>query len=220
MREAGAVLAGGHTVEGEEPLFGFAVTGTVDADAVASNAGAQVGDQVYLTKPLGMGSMTTAAKFQKISWETMLPAAQQMATLNAAAAEAMMSVGAHACTDITGFGLIGHSHNIASASGVTLRFDASSVPFFDGALELAGDGVLSGGTKRGKAAVGDDVSFTPTVPSAAVDIMFDAETSGGLLIVVDPARAPQLQQELAARKVPVHRVGEVLARTQHVIEVV
>jgi len=218
VREAGAVLAGGHTVESQEPLFGFAVTGTIDRNRVVANAGAKAGDVLYLTKPLGMGTMTTAGKFEQVTSAELAPAARQMATLNAAAAEAMMIAGPHACTDITGFGLVGHSHNIAQASNVTLRFRLADVPFFPRATELAAQGVLSGGTKRGKAALGANVGIADGSDSARVDIAFDAETSGGLLIVLPAASAAVLERELNARDVPVHCVGEVVERTDKVIE--
>jgi selenide, water dikinase len=218
VAEAGAVIAGGHTVESGEPLFGFAVTGIVDRDKVADNAGAQAGDRLYLTKPLGMGSMTTAGKFQEVDEDVMHAAALVMATLNADAAQAMNVVGAHACTDVTGFGLVGHSYNIAKASGVTLRFDTAALPLFPGSLELAGRGILSGGSKRGKQALGDSVLIGADAHTDLVSICFDAETSGGLLISVAAADGPRLEQELADRDVPVHAVGEVVERTDKLVE--
>ncbi|MCL4142703.1 UNVERIFIED_CONTAM: hypothetical protein GTU68_013518 [Idotea baltica] len=137
VAEAGAIVAGGHTVQSTEAQFGFAVTGIVDRQKVTANSGAQVGDVIYLTKPLGMGTMTTSAKFNKITWEEMKPAALQMATLNDQAALAMNAVTTNACTDITGFGLAGHSHNIGKASGVVLSFDTASLPLLSrGATEL------------------------------------------------------------------------------------
>jgi len=218
VQEAGAVIAGGHTVESGEPLFGFAVTGVVDRDKVAANAGAQVGDVMYLTKGLGMGSMTTGGKFQKIAWDALRPAAEQMATLNDKAADAMNAVGAHACTDITGFGLIGHASNIAKASGVTLSFELESLPIFPGAYDLAADGVFSGGTKRGKEALGEVVQVAPGADQVKVDIAYDAETSGGLLIVLAADRAAALEVELGERGLPIHRVGEVRERSPNLID--
>ncbi len=218
VRESGAVLAGGHTVESPEPSFGFAVTGVVDKNKVTHNAGAKVGDRLYLTKPLGMGSMTTAGKFGKAPIEDVVAAARVMATLNGPAAEAMQAAGSHACTDITGFGLIGHARNISRASGVTLAFDLASLPIFPGARDLAAAGVVSGGTGRGKASIGDDVTQADGLDSALVDIAFDAETSGGLLIVLPAENAEHLETELRARDVPVHAVGEVLASTGRSIE--
>jgi len=220
IRESGAVLAGGHTVQSVEPLFGFAITGTIDRTRVITNSGARPGDVMYLTKPLGMGTLTTAGKLGKIEWEDLRPAAESMATLNDRAAEAMIVAAAHACTDITGFGLVGHASNIAAGSGVTLRFRTADLPVFPGALELARKGVFSGGRARGKAALGDVVKVAVGIEPALEGIVFDAETSGGLLIVVDPGEASTLERELAARDVPVRLVGEVITRTEDRIELV
>jgi selenide, water dikinase len=218
VQEAGAVIAGGHTVESGEPLFGFAVTGVVDQGKVAANAGAQVGDVMYLTKGLGMGSMTTGGKFEKVSWEVLRPAAEQMAMLNDKAAEAMNAVGVNACTDITGFGLIGHSSNIGKASGVTMAFELEALPIFPGAYDLAAAGVFSGGTKRGKAALADVVNIAAGCDQVKVDIAYDAETSGGLLIVLPADRASALEAELGERGLPIHRVGEVRERSENLID--
>ena len=208
MREAGAVVAGGHTVRSREAQFGFAVTGVVEREACITNAGAREGDRLYLTKPIGMGAMTTAAKAGRIGPEDLEPAARQMATLNAAAAEAMIAVGARACTDVTGFGLVGHAHNIGAASDVTLRIDLQSVPLFPGALDLARAGSLSGGSKRGRASLEGTVGIAPGLDEALVGLAFDAETSGGLLIAVAPERAVDLEREFAARAVDGYAIGE------------
>jgi selenide,water dikinase len=207
LREAGAAIAGGHTVEGQIQ-FGFSVTGVVDPARMTANSGARSGDVAYLTKPIGMGTMTTAAKFDRIDWEAMLPAARQMATLNDRAADAMLAANAHACTDITGFGLVGHARNIAAASGLTLRLESSRVPLFPGALDLSRKGSNSGGAKRGRAALAEEVSIAPGLEEPLVNLLFDAETSGGLLIVVSPADAGTLERELAQRSLPVHRIGQ------------
>jgi selenide,water dikinase len=219
VRESGAVVAGGHTVEGEL-LFGFSVTGWIDPARVVSNSGARAGDVLYLTKSLGMGSLTTGAKQGAIGWAEVEPAARQMATLNAAGAAAMNAVGAHACTDITGYGLIGHAANVARASETTLRFRASDVPVFDGALELARRGVMSGGSKRGRSTLGSEVELGADVEEALASLCFDAETSGGLLIAVARDRSDDLETELRAREVPVHAVGEVIAPTGMLVELV
>jgi selenide,water dikinase len=218
IHEAGAVLAGGHTVQSPEPLFGFSVTGTIDPARVAANSGARAGDRLYLTKALGMGVMTTAAKLGKIGWTELEPAARQMATLNAAAAAAMGETGVNACTDITGFGLVGHATNIARASGVTLRFELERLPIFPGALELAEKRVFSGAMQRGRATLGPTVRETQGAESARANLLYDAETSGGLLIAVLPERASVLERELARRGVLVNAVGEVLAKRDHWIE--
>lgn len=220
MREANTPVAGGHTVMSNEALFGFAVTGLIDRRRMATNAGAKVGDVVYLTKPLGMGAMTTAAKKGAIDWARMEPAARQMATLNDRAAEAMNAAGAHACTDVTGFGLVGHARNIAKASGVTLRLELARCPLFPGVLDLSRAGLLSGGAKRGRTALGDVVSIAAGLDEALVNLAFDAETSGGLLIVLAESDAPKLERELSARGLPVQRVGDVVASTGKLIELV
>ena len=217
MREAGAVVAGGHTVEGEVQ-FGFSVTGLVDPARVTANSGARAGDRVYLTKPIGMGAMTTGAKLEKIDWEAMRPAAEQMATLNDRAAAAMLAAGCRACTDVTGFGLMGHGRNLGVASRVTLAIDAERVPVFPGALELARRGVLSGGAKRGRVSLAGEVRVAPGLDEALVNLCFDAETSGGLLIAVPPAAAAVLEKELAARGLPVHPIGEFLPWTGVAVE--
>ena len=211
VREAGACVAGGHTVQGQIQ-FGFAVTGIVDPARMTANSGAKAGDVAYLTKPIGMGTMTTAAKLEKIAWETLLPAARQMAELNDRAAQAMLAAGAHACTDITGFGLVGHARNIAAASSLTLRLESSKVPLFPGVHELSRKGLNSGGAKRGRATLAEEVSIAKGLDEPLVNLLFDAETSGGLLIVVAASDAPRLERELAARSLPVHRLGEFTAR--------
>ncbi len=210
VRESGALVAGGHTVE-SDVQFGYSVTGWIDPARVRTNAGAKAGDVAYLTKALGMGCMTTAAKLGKISWETLLPAARQMATLNDRAARAMDRVDTHACTDITGFGLVGHAYNIAKASGLTLRIRVNDAPLFPGALELAQRGLFSGGAKRGRAALGSEIEIGAGLPEPLVNLVFDAETSGGLLIVVPRADAEALEAALRAEDLPVWPVGEFLA---------
>ncbi|MCB9915885.1 MAG: selenide, water dikinase SelD [Planctomycetes bacterium] len=211
VAEAGAIVAGGHTVQSPEAQFGFAVTGLVERARLTSNAGAKVGDRLYLTKSLGMGTLTTCAMRGKLDLAGLLPAAHQMATLNAAAAEAMGAAGAHACTDITGFGLAGHAHNIGAASGVCLKLDLAAVPVFPGAYELAAAGGTSGASKRGRAGLAATVRLAADVDATRVAIAFDAETSGGLLIVVAPERAAALERELVAREQLVAPVGEVVA---------
>jgi selenide,water dikinase len=217
MREAGVLVVGGHTVQSNEALFGFAVTGLVDKARVVANSGAKAGDLLYLTKPLGMGAMTTAAKQRRIGWTVLEPAARQMATLNDRAAAAMNAVRAHACTDVTGFGLVGHARNIARASGVTIRIDLESVPIFPGALDLVRAGVVSGASARGRKTM-EDVRAAAGADDALVRLVFDAETSGGLLIAVAPGDAPALERELATRSVPVRRIGACTAPSGAAIE--
>ncbi len=211
VAEGGGIIAGGHTVQSPEAQFGFAVTGLVDPAKMTTNAGAKVGDVLYLTKALGMGTMTTSAKRGKLSWEELEPAAQQMAMLNDRAAEAMNAVTAHACTDITGFGLAGHGHNIGKASGVTLRIDLARVPIFAGAYELAAAGGTSGASGRGKQSLQETVRISDGADETRVNMAFDAETSGGLLIVVPAECASALERELRQRDQLIAAIGEVIA---------
>ena len=143
-----------------------------------------------------------------------------MATLNDRAAAAMNAVGIHACTDITGFGLVGHARNIAKASGATLRLELACCPIFPGALELARKGFLSGASKRGRASYADVVEIGAGLEEALVSLVFDAETSGGLFMCVAAADATKLERELLARQLPVHPIGEVLAQGPRLIELV
>lgn len=220
MRASGAIVVGGHTVQSAEALFGFAVTGFVDRRRVATNAGARPGDVIYLTKSLGMGALTTAAKQRKITWAELLPAARQMATTNAAAASAMNAVGVNAATDVTGFGLVGHARNVAKASRVTIRLELARAPVFPGALDLARAGTLSGGAKRGRTALSDVVSVRAGLDEVLVNLVFDAETSGGLLVVLPPARAASFERELVARDLPVWKIGECAAESAALVELV
>jgi selenide,water dikinase len=218
VAKSGAVVVGGHTVQSAEAHFGFSVTGIVSKERIAANSGAKPGDQLYLTKPLGMGAMTTAAKKRRIGWSELEPAARQMAKLNDRAAEAMNLAGAHACTDITGFGLAGHGRNIAKASDVTLRIELARVPFFAGVEQLAREGFCSGGSNRSKAALADVVGIADGLDAARVALVFDAETSGGLLVCGPPERAATLERELAARGEAVARIGEVAPASGRLVE--
>ncbi len=209
VREAGAVLAGGHTIRSDHVFFGMSVTGLIDPRRVVTNAGARPGDLLYLTKPLGMGAASTAIKTEQISPDGIAAAQRQMATLNAAAAAAMNEAGAHACTDITGYGLLGHSRNIALASGVSLVFESERVPIFPESETLARKGVLSGGAKRGREALADLVEISPSVPRWKADLLFDAETSGGLLICVGPEAATLLERAFATKGVQGVGIGRV-----------
>jgi selenide,water dikinase len=150
----------------------------------------------------------------------MKPAVAQMATLNKLAAEAMLAANAHACTDITGFGLVGHARNIAVASKLTFRLESAKVPLFPGVLELSRQGLNSGGAKRGRAGLKDEVSIASGLDEPLVNLLFDAETSGGLLICVAPADAPKLELGLQARNLPVQRIGAFTAARGVAVEIV
>lgn len=216
--EAGVALLGGHTVKDPEFKFGLAVTGRVHPDRIVRNRGARPGDRLFLTKPLGTGILATAIKRERLDPETAALLVRTMRTLNRAAGEAMVEAGAHAATDITGFGLIGHALNMARASEVTFRFTASAMPVLPGAREFLAAGVFPGGLKDNAAALARDVRM-PDDP--ALRLLFDPQTSGGLLVSLAPADEARFQAALAARGAPpAARVGEVLARQATWIEVV
>ena len=210
VREAGAVVLGGHSVVDAEIKFGMAVTGRIDPARIVTNAAAKPGDVVYLTKPLGMGAITTAAKLRKVGADSIEAACGIMGRLNKDACEAMLAAGAHAATDVTGFGFLGHAASVARQSKVTFEFVARDLPLFPGALDLVERGIMSGGSARTREFLGREVAFGPDVPRPLQDLLFDAETSGGLLIVLPPERAAALESELGRRDVPVHRIGRVV----------
>ena len=218
--EAGAALCGGHTVSDAEIKYGLSVTGLVHPDRILRNDTARPGDLLVLTKPLGMGAVSTAIKQEKIDEATALAAQVQMATLNKGAMEAALEVGVRASTDITGFGLCGHARNVANASRVTLRFDHQRVPAFPGALDLIRKGIVSGGVSRARKQTGDTFTIGPSVPAEMGDLCLDAETSGGLLLAVPAERADALVAALAARRTPCAAiVGEVIPRAAHAVEI-
>lgn len=212
IAEAGAVVAGGHTVKHSEPMFGFSITGEVHPDRMITNEKARPGDLLYLTKPLGCGPVTTGVKKGRTLPEWAAAAMQSMALLNYNASLAAVAAGANAVTDITGFGLLGHAANIARASDVTLEFHTEALPFLPGAMELARAGVLSGGAGRNRLALEGAVDFGKSVAPELISCIFDSETSGGLLICIPHASAGAIEKALEDRNVPVHRVGIVQSR--------
>lgn len=212
LREAETALIGGHTVEDSEIKYGLSVTGLAQRGDIIANGGAQPGDRLLLSKPLGMGAVSTSIQRDKADPEHVAAAVQTMATLNAGAARAMRSVGARAATDITGFGLLGHASEMARASGQTLRFNAGHLPFTPGARELAGRRILSGGVARTRRYLAGHFAVGSGVPQEVADLAFDAETSGGLLIAVAAERADQLRRALESEGTPCAvDIGEVIA---------
>lgn len=211
LQEAGVALLGGHTVQDAEVKFGYAVTGLVARDAVWSNAGARPGDVLLLSKPLGTGILATAGKFRRVDDDVLAGAVASMRQLNRAAAEALRAAGGvHGCTDITGFGLVGHGVEMAEASGVTLVIDAPRVPVLPGAAALA-LGNRTGGAVNNRAHFGARVRFIE-VDDELVAVCVDPQTSGGLLAAVAPDRVAAACREAAARGVTLHVVGGVRAR--------
>lgn len=209
--EAGAITVGGHTIDDAEPKYGLSVLGTVHPERVVRNSTAHAGDVLFLTKPVGTGVLTTALKLDLITEEQLTPVVESMARLNRAACEAMCEVGVHAATDVTGFGVLGHLHEMAAGSGCAAGLAAGQVPLFDGVLEMAGGGVWPGRTQDVRAfaegftdfRIGDDADA-----DAWWNVLCDPQTSGGLLIAVATERADVLADALETRGVPPVVVGE------------
>lgn len=218
---AGVALLGGHTVEDSEPKYGLAVTGTVEKGKVVTSAGARPGDLLVLTKPLGSGVITTAMRADTAPEGVVELAIATMLELNRDAAEAMQAVGVHACTDITGFGLLGHAHEMAIASGVALRFVVGDVPLIPGARECAEQGSIPGGTGANRLYVMPFLEVGDGVSETEVILLADAQTSGGLLIAVAPEREQDLVDELKGRGVAAAvRIGEVVEGRAGAMELV
>ena len=211
VEEAGAVIGGGHSIEDPEPKYGLAVTGLVDPARMLANSGARPGDVLVLTKPLGAGLVSTAAKRDRADTGLIARAVEVMTTLNAAASAQAVAAGASAATDVTGFGLVGHAHELALASGVSVRIDAAAVPCIDGALELAADpDCIAGGTRRNARHAAAFTSLGDRVDPGREVLCADAMTSGGLLIDVAASRADEIAGPV---------IGEVLDGAPGTIEV-
>jgi selenide,water dikinase len=206
VQESGAVLLGGHTVNDETIKFGLSVTGIAHADDIKAIKGARPGDSLVLTKPIGTGLVTTALKRGTASADEIGAVTLSMKTLNAGAAAAMVRAGAHAATDITGFGLLGHLFEMMEAGGTAAELDAGAIPMLPGALRFAEEGVNTGGGKNNAAFLRDRVRWSPEVPEAVRVACYDPQTSGGLLIAVAPEKTEQLLAELERENVPVRAV--------------
>ncbi len=211
-RAAGAFVLGGHSIDDPEPKYGMAVIGEVHPDRITTNAGARPGDALVLTKPIGTGVLTTALKRDLLSEPELAPAVAAMTTLNAAAARAMLAVGVHAATDVTGFGLLGHLHSLLEASGAAAEVTAQAVPLLPQARDMAARGAVPGGTQRNLASLADSVSFSAGVDETTRVLLCDAQTSGGLLIAVAPGSAAALVTALEREQAPAAAViGRVVA---------
>ena len=219
VAESGAVLVGGHSVEDVEPKFGLSVTGIIHPDKVKTNAGAQVGDRLVLTKPLGTGLMSDAYQNDEIDEEALQSAVDSMARLNRVAAEQMVAFGAHGCTDVTGFGLMGHGLEMAEASGVGFRIRSQDVPHFDLAMKIAEERE-GGGLRRNRAARGDRVRFSESIDQPMQRLLFDPQTSGGLLIALASDAVDGLLGALTSEGIQACDIGDVVAEHPGEIEVV
>ena len=206
--EAGALITGGHSILDDEPKYGLAVTGFVHPDRVLTNAGARPGDVLLLTKPLGIGVLTTAAKADMASQEAIALAERLMTTLNKSARDAMVNCRVHACTDVTGFGLLGHACEMAQGSGVELELHVGDIDLIPEAVELARMGILPAGMYRNRAFAEGEVDAGNT-ELCRQDLLYDPQTAGGLLMAVDPADAEALLAELRRCVPSAQRIGSV-----------
>ena len=196
MNEAGVILIGGHSIDDTELKYGLSVTGTVHPDRLVTNAGAVAGDKLLLTKPLGTGIINTALKAGMVGDELARKVTDYMATLNQKASELMAEIGVHASTDITGFGFLGHSAQLAKSSQVGLEFNLDAIPYFSEVIEFAKQGLCPAGLFRNRDYYSCKVKFPKDTPKYMGDILFDAQTSGGLLISLEPARAELMLRRL------------------------
>jgi len=209
-QEAGLLIVGGHTVDDKEPKYGLAVTGLVRPGAHITNSNAQSGDILVLTKPIGSGIITTAARDDRANADILAKAVEVMETLNSGASSAMCHVGVNACTDVTGFGLMGHLKSMMVASKTRAKLYSSKVPFLEGAYELAEQGVIPGGTHRNFQSLRDAVVWQSEISATTQIMLSDAQTSGGLLISTPAAKLDTLLEELARHGVTTTAViGEV-----------
>ena len=210
--EAGVVISGGHTIKGGEPLYGLAVTGFGRPDRILKNDAAKPGDVLILTKPLGVGILTTAAKAELADGALMERVYRQMTRLNRDACEAMGDFRVHGCTDVTGFGLMGHSCEMAQGSGCTLHIQVADVPFHKEALEFADMGLVPAGAYRNRAFAEASVAVRGSVSRAMQDILYDPQTSGGLLMAVDARDADALLRRLHEKIPEAAAIGHVTPR--------
>ena len=199
--EAGAIITGGHTINGAEPIYGLSVSGFVHPDKVLVNSNARPGDVLILTKKLGVGILTTAKKADLVSDETMEAVYSQMSTLNKAARDIMVQFPVNSCTDVTGFSLMGHGYEMSTGSNCSIHIKASSVPYFEEAYEMASMGFIPAGAYRNRDYVGDHAKISEDISLATTDILFDPQTSGGLLISVPKDSADKLLAKLQ-REIP------------------
>jgi selenide,water dikinase len=216
MNEAGVVIIGGHSIDDAEIKIGYAVTGVIDPRRIITNAGARPGDALILTKPLGTGAISTGIKRGVASEEAVGAAMKAMTTSAARASEEMQRAGAHSCTDITGFGLLGHAYEMARASDVCLMIEAARVPLLPDVLELIAQGMLTRGDKNNRTYVGETVELGSHISPEMQSALFDPQTAGGLLISIERSKAEALVERLGGAAI----IGEVQSRSDALIRVI
>ncbi len=210
VAEAGGVIAGGHTIIDAEPKYGLCVLGLVHPGRIFTKSGARPGDLLYLSKPLGTGIVTTAAQSDRAKPQHLQTAIDSMTRLNRHTSHIAQAVKALALTDVTGYGILGHSYEMAAAGKVALRLSAGRVPLLPGALEYASKGIVTGGADRNRSHLQDKVSFAEEVTEDMRHILFDPQTSGGLLMAIAPEKAGEVEARFAADELSVRRIGEVV----------
>lgn len=215
MNEAGVFVLGGHSIDDAEIKFGYAVTGVVHPSKVLTNANSRPGDLLVLSKPIGTGAISTGIKRGLARSEAVDAAMKTMTKSAAGAAEAMQSVGVHACTDVTGFGLLGHAYEMARASNVCLRINAGRVPLLPDVLDLIAQGMLTRGDKNNRIYVGDTVEFAGGISPEMQSALFDPQTAGGLLVSVEASKAQELVDRIEGAAI----IGEVEAGSDKLIRV-
>ena len=220
LTEQGVRLLGGHSVDNQQIMFGYAVTGTIDPRRVATNSGARVGDRIILTKPIGTGVISTGIKFEKADAEVARASIATMLTAGREAAAAMREFEVRGATDVTGFGLLGHSWEMARASQVTIEIEASRVPLIGGAIELAGEGMLTSGDRTNRDYVGDDIEIAEGVSKQMRSLLYDPQTAGGILISIAADRAEELLALLCETYDRAAIIGRVVERGPHSIKVI
>jgi selenide,water dikinase len=220
IHAAGAVMAGGHSIEDDEPKYGLSVTGIIDPAQMITTCGCKPGDLLYLTKPLGTGLLATALKGEILTEADIADAIQGMVMLNKDAADAMKSAGASACTDITGFGLLGHASELAEASKVGLQFEQECLPYYSQAFDMAEMGLVPIGSHRNRDFYGEKLVDRAACDPLYLDLICDPQTSGGLLIAIAPERAAKLEAEFAKRQVAAVKIGAATAEHQGKVKVV
>lgn len=221
MAEVGAIVAGGHTVVDKEPKYGMCVTGVIHPDKVLTKAAAKVGDVLYLTKPLGTGVITTAHKRDVVAKDDLDAACTSMMKLNRRAAQLAQQVGVNACTDITGFGLIGHTYEVAEHSKVDIVIHSDSLPWLPGARRYAQEGNLPGGAGRNRFFLADSdqpkMRFLHKIADDLEDLLFDPETSGGLILSIPAERSTALEIAFQQAGEPLWRIGDIQAGSGEVL---
>ena len=215
LNDENVVVLGGHSVDDQEIKFGYSITGLIHPEKIIKNSGAKVGDVLVLTKPLGTGVISTAIKYNKANEKVKNESLKMMTTSAKKASKEMRIVGANACTDITGFGFLGHAYEMAKASNVTLKIESNKIPLMNDVIELIKQKMLTRGDKNNRVYVGENIKFSENVSDEMQSALFDPQTAGGLLISLELEKAKLIVDKIEGAKI----VGKVKALTQNLLEV-